>query len=350
MSKSVHLASCGLVALVIVGLACSRTGLLPAKADGAQATGAAVDSGHSALPDGGGIDSLVAPASPDGGAVDRVAETIGPSLCGNGRFDPGEECDDGNTVNGDGCSSQCVVECSFKCQCHPWDPPCVHVHVCGDADQTLDEECDDGNTLSGDGCSDSCHLEPGWTCVPGRRCYPTCGDWRMVGWETCDDGNTHDGDGCASNCLAEPCWDCSVGTCIYRSCGDGGQDAGVAGICGDGVISPGEQCDDGDLNTYQGYGTCTTRCKIGPFCGDGQVNGPEECDLGSGNGKVLGKAGCAFECTRTRYCGDGFVDTDLGEECDFGDLNGVPLDSSGQPSDTGTVFCDEHCMYLLHYR
>src|SRR4029077_6654595 len=28
-------------------------------------------------------------------------------FCGNGIIDPGEGCDDGNTANGDGCSSQC---------------------------------------------------------------------------------------------------------------------------------------------------------------------------------------------------------------------------------------------------
>jgi len=31
-------------------------------------------------------------------------------LCGNGNLDPGEECDDGNTVSGDGCSALCLNE------------------------------------------------------------------------------------------------------------------------------------------------------------------------------------------------------------------------------------------------
>jgi len=30
--------------------------------------------------------------------------------CGNGVKDGREQCDDGNAANGDGCSSQCVVE------------------------------------------------------------------------------------------------------------------------------------------------------------------------------------------------------------------------------------------------
>ena len=28
-------------------------------------------------------------------------------VCGNGVFEQGEECDDGNTVRGDGCNSNC---------------------------------------------------------------------------------------------------------------------------------------------------------------------------------------------------------------------------------------------------
>lgn len=31
-------------------------------------------------------------------------------LCGNGNLDPEEECDDGNTTDGDGCSSTCQTE------------------------------------------------------------------------------------------------------------------------------------------------------------------------------------------------------------------------------------------------
>src|ERR1700690_2640154 len=30
--------------------------------------------------------------------------------CGNGKLDPNEQCDDGNTVGGDGCSSTCQWE------------------------------------------------------------------------------------------------------------------------------------------------------------------------------------------------------------------------------------------------
>jgi cysteine-rich repeat protein len=70
-------------------------------------------------------------------------------LCGNGRVDSGEGCDDGNLVPGDECSATCVVEgCGT-----------------GEVDLVLGEECDDGVAgVSGDGCSSTCRLEkPVWT-------------------------------------------------------------------------------------------------------------------------------------------------------------------------------------------
>ncbi|MBS2015973.1 MAG: DUF4215 domain-containing protein [Deltaproteobacteria bacterium] len=36
--------------------------------------------------------------------------TLTPSACGNGKIDSGEECDDGNTTAGDGCSPTCAIE------------------------------------------------------------------------------------------------------------------------------------------------------------------------------------------------------------------------------------------------
>jgi cysteine-rich repeat protein len=41
------------------------------------------------------------------------------SLCGNSVIDEGEECDDGNPNNGDGCSSICLIESGFMCAGEP---------------------------------------------------------------------------------------------------------------------------------------------------------------------------------------------------------------------------------------
>jgi fibro-slime domain-containing protein len=52
--------------------------------------------------------------------------------------------------------------------------------------------------------------------------------------------------------------------------------------CGDGVLSFGEECDDG-VNDG-GYGECNPGCVLGPFCGDNvtQAEFGETCDVGPG--------------------------------------------------------------------
>jgi hypothetical protein len=51
-------------------------------------------------------------------------------------------------------------------------------------------------------------------------------------------------------------------------------------ICGDNVLSFGEECDDG-VNDG-GYGECNSGCVLGPFCGDGMLQREfgESCDVG----------------------------------------------------------------------
>src|SRR5215831_7117835 len=43
---------------------------------------------------------------------------------------------------------------------------------CGDGinNQGGIEQCDDGNTIAGDGCNGACHVEPNWTCPPAGAC------------------------------------------------------------------------------------------------------------------------------------------------------------------------------------
>jgi len=69
-------------------------------------------------------------------------------VCGDGLKNSTEQCDDGNTVSGDGCSAMCKLE------------------FCGNGFMNPEEECDDGNTVSLDGCTAYCKLETGWICTP----------------------------------------------------------------------------------------------------------------------------------------------------------------------------------------
>jgi len=76
----------------------------------------------------------------------KVDQFFIPAECGNGELEEGEECDDGNTIDGDGCSSTCMIEEELE-------------PVCGNGVLEQGEECDDGNTIDGDGCSSLCEIE-----------------------------------------------------------------------------------------------------------------------------------------------------------------------------------------------
>ena len=42
----------------------------------------------------------------------------------------------------------------------------VRLPVCGNGQVELSEQCDDGNTINGDGCNSICNIESGWACNP----------------------------------------------------------------------------------------------------------------------------------------------------------------------------------------
>ena len=91
----------------------------------------------------------------------------------------GEECDDGNRLDGDGCSGECTKETSATCGDNHVDPG---------------EQCDDGNKTDGDGCTALCALEHTYG-GGGGEAYDSCLlDWGVQGSASgallgCDDGS-----------------------------------------------------------------------------------------------------------------------------------------------------------------
>jgi cysteine-rich repeat protein len=254
------------------------------------------------------------------------------STCGDGRIDALETCDDGNLIREDGCDEHCRARHGFHCDV-PGEP-CVP-NVCGDG-RGDESGCDDGNTNSGDGCSDLCDIELGWTCPLEGACEEAyCGNssvdeysnededgfagaWNVGGQlirrEDCDDGNQLSGDGCSAHCRLEEGWECPrLGSACHRP------------SCGDGYLHWSEDCDDG--NNQPGDG-CDEGCEIeaGWTCGrrpggDGGGGG-EGGDAGSAGG-TTGAQRVNSEppnvCARSA-CGDGVVYEDEDEECDDGNL------------------------------
>jgi len=92
-------------------------------------------------------------------------------------------------------------------------------------------------------------------------------------------------------------------------------------LCGNGVTDPGEECDYGDTNPFDG---CTNACTV---CGNGAVRFPEQCDDGNlinggeecDDGNTSNNDACRNDC-RFNVCGDGFRNP-ASEQCDDGNTN-----------------------------
>ncbi len=125
----------------------------------------------------------------------------------------------------------------------------------------------------------------------------TCGNGQMTSGEACDDGNTLSGNGCSAICTIEEGFNCtgSPSVCTRST---------PTAVCGNGILDAGELCED--QNTVSGDG-----------CSGTEANVP--------NGA------CQHE-----YCGDGYLDTDgFGgdpttiEQCDDGGVcQGGPNDGN----------------------
>lgn len=199
----------------------------------------------------------------DGGAYTLTARSRVPA-CGDARIDPGEECDDGNTAEGDGCVGCVFVPVEVEPNdgpeeanpfVAPWlgrisplrDADFVLVEVpsarygfaidvfdlgdgaCARAEADSHLELFDGamqpiasDDDGGDGrCSRliARDLQPGahWAVVSASPSAPSdhtfvynlaiagdrCGNGSVGGPEECDDGNVANGDGCSEHCTAE---------------------------------------------------------------------------------------------------------------------------------------------------
>jgi len=196
--------------------------------------------------------------------------------CGDGIVHFGEECDDGNLQERDGCSPLCVIEYS----------------TCGDDVVEWDEECEDGNIVAGDGCAPDCIYEL------------VCGDGFVVpNQEECDDGNNEGGDACGADCryeflIAYSSYDADE---LFTNIPNGAEQQFVASMAS---FEPWGWSPDGNRIAYVVEGTSTSPplsgdCSLVPsqYIGDGDCDCPpngstacdaDDCSVSNGGGAYCG--------------------------------------------------------------
>jgi cysteine-rich repeat protein len=250
------------------------------------------------------------------------------AVCGNGIVESGEECDDRNVQNGDGCSSSCLREA--RSDTFDLSGTCgdgrlqrlaleqsdgqivvgtVILSTVSQAEANnrttypfgwVGEECDPGENGDWSGCDRNTCMNLGSTAVDA-----VCGNGDIAwssnrGGEDCDDSNRLGGDGCSAQCLNEG----SIS--INR----------VPAVCGDGVITaPFETCDP----KFKDQSWCPSNClKPGVIisqpnaCGDGVVQAWEDCDVnnpesGDGCSEFCKFLGSSLNHKSPSICGDGIV-------------------------------------------
>jgi len=167
-----------------------------------------------------------------------------------------------------------------------------------------------------------CNPTPGSASSCPGTSTDVCGDGILSQGEACDDGNTAGGDGCNADCsTTEPGY----------SCNPPGKACQELVVCGDGILAPSEQCDDGGSKAGNG---CSAHCQFEAgfkcqgepsvctptICGDRLQEGAETCD--DGNQEPFD--GCSASCQAepscsgdacSSKCGDGLL---IAEECDDG--------------------------------
>ncbi len=114
------------------------------------------------------------------------------AICGDGTVDSGEQCDDGDSINSNGCKNNCKMRENYRCDPF-WNQsagaatgsgPSVCTWICRNGiiedssncegptidgcflDPNDQEECDDGDNNNANGCKNGCGIRDGWRCAP----------------------------------------------------------------------------------------------------------------------------------------------------------------------------------------
>ncbi|HKO53944.1 MAG TPA: DUF4215 domain-containing protein [Polyangiaceae bacterium] len=289
-----------------VGQSCVFTPPPPAAqcGNGKIETGEICDDGNASSGDGCSSSCVV-----EAGWLCSAADTpCVAKQCGDKILAGNEQCDDGLVNTTSGCTPTCTIAPNATCPAN--GGLCVPM-ICGDGKVTGTETCDSGLNDGKHGCSASCQLIAGWVCpLAGAPCSEVCGDGLVVGVEQCDE--KADVACCSSSCKVKAGYVCDPSKTPHSQ--------PAAPYCGNSKVNGpsdptstvlgSEQCDDGNTLPFDGCSpTCTNEPLCGTHntylpnpvattyqcfarCGDGLVLPPEQCD----DGNTLTGDGCDSAC------------------------------------------------------
>lgn len=194
--------------------------------------------------------------------VEELRAQAGYGRCGDDQTQTGEECDDGNTLSGDGCSAECLQEIH-----------CAGGYKIGD------------RYPAPDGCNICTCTEVGIACTERA-----CTQKKCFSSAECPQGefcSVEEGD-CRYPCPAGAvCIQACAGVCIPKS---------VSAVCGDGVCQDGESAvpDRTGASLY-----CPQDCEIqGVVCGDAVCSEGEadEYRIGENGPELIRRGTCPQDC------------------------------------------------------
>ncbi|MBN1274979.1 DUF4215 domain-containing protein [Candidatus Woesearchaeota archaeon] len=290
--------------------------------------------------------------------------------CGDGIVHEGEECDDGNNVDGDGCSATCEIEPlilkAYKVVCEAEE----HLPDWGLSGTQPGEPTilDDGTAAEYVAANNEhCWLEDGWSFQWGYSDVPKL-DGSFIGptttgagydeWKDFDTPTNPGGVPATAEIYdlreSPHLWvreNLQAGYIPFVNPPGDPQDPVSAELyCGNDVLNFDNYDWVGDLQLGKTYHCIAFNAlEHVPGCGDGFLDDGEECDRGEDNGIpcVPGYGSSCTYCSETceevvlqgPFCGDGLLQ-DPPETCDNGTLNGVAC----TPGYGGTcTYCSGSC-------
>lgn len=149
---------------------------------------------------------------------------------------------------------------------------------------------------------------------------PTCGDGVIDPGEACDDANDDNQDECDITCQQTHCGDGYLRRNSNEECDDGNLLTGdkcnafcMVERCGNGYVEPNEECDDGDGFLSDIEPNACRTTCVKPICGDGVVDTAWPLEEACDDGNTETSDACVL--CQPAECGDGFVQAGV-EECD----------------------------------